>query len=183
MLHQKRNSETNVPNPAETISACMDGELSAADCQHLLQQRRHDEFSSHWQAWHLIGDTLRETPATPSNLARRIAAQLAQEPAIVAPKPVRRSAQHYLLPIAASVAAVTVVSLSTLYFSSQKPVVNPAQIASVSTATKPIARTTNVARIDTERLNRFMAAHRDFTADGNSPLMDATFHLPQEPAR
>lgn len=183
MLHQKRNFETSATNPTEAISACMDGELNDTDCRHLLQQRRHDEFSDHWQTWHLIGDTLRETPATSSTLARRIAAQLAQEPAIVAPKPARRSVQHYLMPIAASVAAITVVSMSTLYFSNQKPAGNSAQMASLSTTAKPAASAPNVARIDTERLNRFMAAHRDFTADGNPPLMDATYHLPQEPAQ
>ena len=166
----------------EHISACMDGEVTNTECQQLLEQRRHDTFSAHWQTWHLIGDTLRDTPATSSTLARRIAAQLEQELPIVAPKPARRTiVQHYLMPIAASLAAVTVVSLSTLYFSGIKQPTNPAQVASIAPVTKHSAP--QIASIDEDRLNRFMAAHRDFTADGNSPLMDATYHLPQEPAQ
>lgn len=98
---------------AESVSAFMDGE---AQCPTALL--RDPQAREHWDSYHLIGDVLRAPglARSPSgNFQARMAAALAEEPAIVAaPAPVPatpvRRATRYAVPglaLAAAVAAVT----------------------------------------------------------------------------
>lgn len=74
----------------EQLSALMDGDLEQ---QGIVDQLRSDEaLAGCWQRYHLIGDAMRhELPERLHlELGDRIAAALEQEPAIVAPQPVKR---------------------------------------------------------------------------------------------
>ncbi len=164
---------------AELVSAGIDGEVDDQELAQLLDLYADTAHAQRWQIGHIIGDTLRETPVLSSGIARRVAEQLADEPTILAPRhrsPTNRSRlmNKYFMPLAASVAAIAVVSWSALHI----PVTGqtPVQVASIAPTTQP-------AKIDQVRLHSYMAAHRDFSPGADSPLMDATYQVPAEPAR
>lgn len=65
------------------ISALVDGELPQADAELALAALQEKDGKQAWDRYHLIGDTLRATPAPDLSpgFAERLAAALAQEPA------------------------------------------------------------------------------------------------------
>jgi len=97
----------------ERISEWMDGELDSLQADLLLRRLGDADTRANWATWHLIGDTLRGD--TGCDVAARVAARLAEEPTVLAPRPLIGSQGRNLgLSIAASVAAVTVVGYLAL---------------------------------------------------------------------
>jgi len=96
----------------ERLSALMDDQGDHAECEHCLGEVRVDaELRETWQVYHLIGDVLRGTDG--GTLPATFAQRLADEPTILAPRSARGSRgtlRRYVLPIAASVAAVAFVA-------------------------------------------------------------------------
>jgi len=96
------------------ISALMDGELMQAEQSEPLRALREEgEALEAWRAYHLISDSLQETPILSIGFSARFAERLALEPTILAPASIRPQAvtNPYRIPLsaAASVAAVALV--------------------------------------------------------------------------
>jgi sigma-E factor negative regulatory protein RseA len=97
------------------ISALMDGELMQAELSEPLRALREEgEALETWRAYHLISDSLQETPILSSGFSARFAERLALEPTILAPAsiPPRAVKRPYLAPLsaAASLAAIALVA-------------------------------------------------------------------------
>lgn len=93
------------------ISSLMDGEAENEHAVRILGSRRgQDDWTEVWDAYHLIGDCLRQTDPLSPGFSSRFSARLAEEPTILAPQ--RRklpSVDHPLVALsaAASVAIIT----------------------------------------------------------------------------
>lgn len=97
----------------ERISEWMDGELDGLQGELLLRRLDDAETRATWSTWHLIGDTLRGDAGC--EVAARVSARLAEEPTVLAPRPlIGTQVRNLGLSIAASVAAVTVVGYMAL---------------------------------------------------------------------
>ena len=94
------------------ISALMDGELERHEAAALLDALRTEgEMRDAWRTYHLIGDAMHDTRMLSPGFAGRVAARLAAEPTVLAPRlaPAERP-RWQLLSAAASVAAVAMVT-------------------------------------------------------------------------
>ncbi|MGA7986735.1 MAG: sigma-E factor negative regulatory protein [Burkholderiales bacterium] len=135
------------------ISMLMDGELGEREFEAALASlAREDEARRAWCTYHLIRDALRGENVPGTNLAAGVAARLAREPTILAPRrtvqiPVR--GRWMALSAAASIAAVVLVGW--LAFAPRPmPDTGPlaARIAAVPrTATDPLARPQAAVRV------------------------------------
>lgn len=107
------------PGTGESLSACMDGELSSAEREALLAEIRGEErLQGEWSVYHCIGDVLRseELSCQRAGFQARFAVLLEAEPHIFAPQAARANAaragrRKWIKPasLAASVAAAVVV--------------------------------------------------------------------------
>ena len=97
----------------QRISALMDGELERPEAAGPLEALRDEgEAREAWRSYHLIGDAMRDTRMLSAGFAARVAAGLAQEPTVIAPRriaAVRQRPRWKVLSAAASVAAVALV--------------------------------------------------------------------------
>lgn len=96
------------------VSELMDGELEGTEAQRLVSALREEgEDREAWRTYHLIGDSLRDTRALSPGFAGRMLARLAEEPTVLAPveraDAARRGIRRFLVPVAASAAAVAMV--------------------------------------------------------------------------
>jgi sigma-E factor negative regulatory protein RseA len=97
----------------ERISELMDGQLDGVQMDLLLRRLGDAEAQATWATYHLIGDALRGDAGC--EVAARVNARLAQEPTVLAPRPITSATTRGLgMSIAASVAAVTVVGYLAL---------------------------------------------------------------------
>ncbi|BCB26982.1 sigma-E factor negative regulatory protein [Sulfurimicrobium lacus] len=93
----------------EKISQLMDGELDDAEAQRFFAALQDSEAQREWQAYHLIGDVLRDTSVVSDDFMGRFSERLAGEPTVLAP---HRTSRHNTRTIALSAAAsVTAVGL------------------------------------------------------------------------
>lgn len=95
------------------ISALMDGELDDDEARVVFGRlKQNKEARDEWQIYHLIGDSLRQTPAAwEDGFSARFAEKFAAEPTVLAPsrqQKIRRSV--VALSIAASLAAISLVT-------------------------------------------------------------------------
>ena len=179
----ERILSTTHPIEHERISSAMDGELTAHEYGDIARLCQQTEQAAQWHDWHAIRDALQQTPYCAS-IADRVAQQLALEPTILSPQRKPHRFSHVAMPLAASLAAVVVVGWSALHFTNLgNP--SPATLATLSTPLTQVATVSHIqqasidaGKIDQARLNRYMAAHRDFATDANSPLMDASYQVP-----
>lgn len=177
---------SRAPGPAEDdcalLSALVDGD---ADALHSACDRwaRDAESRQTWYAYHVIGDVLRsdELAASPARDAAFLAAlreRLADEPVVVAPAPVLRRRQPWLLPAAAAAGFVAVAGVMVVFrlgASAGGPVVADATPASqpatmsagdlrrVNTESVPPSRTELQVQgrmIRDPQLQRMLEAHR-----------------------
>ncbi len=169
--HTDAESTTGINNPSASVSAAMDGELDDTALREWILSCKPDSAAAeNWQTYHVIGDTLRQMPLNSSPLAEKVMFMLQDEPTVLAPQ--RKSMKKFVMPIAASVAAICLVGWSAL------------NIPSGVTRTPVIAAVPmQMAKIDQTKLANFIAAHRDFSPGATSPFMDASFQVPAEPAR
>ena len=128
------------------ISMLMDGELGEREFDGALASlAREDEARRAWCTYHLIRDALRGENVPGTNLAAGVAARLAREPTILAPRrgihPPMRT-QWMALSAAASVAAVALVGWLALV---PRPVPD-AGPAGASMANAPQAKAAPVAQ-------------------------------------
>ena len=97
---------------SERISRLMDGDVDDSELTGCCAEMKSDDAIATWVCYHVIGDHLRGTGTHSRRLSARVAAALASEPTVLAPKPrMAASAQPatFAWAIAATLAAVTVV--------------------------------------------------------------------------
>ncbi|HWA36670.1 MAG TPA: sigma-E factor negative regulatory protein [Burkholderiales bacterium] len=96
----------------EKISALMDGELEDREAAGAIGTLQGDgDARDAWRAYHLIGDAMRDTRALSPGFADRVAARLAQEPTVLAPRRLKPEARPWYAIPAAAAAGVAGVSL------------------------------------------------------------------------
>ena len=156
----------------EKISMLMDGELDERDAQGQFQRLKDDpELLRGWHAYHLVGDALRGERPLSAGFNERLAARMASEPTVLAPRrgPTRRAAT-YALSAAASVSAVALVGwaafvnhpLAPTSPTAQPLASTPAVIAPVSVpAASPQPQ---LASVPSEgKMNEYLIAHQEFS--------------------
>ena len=121
----QQNIDSSINMKLESLSACMDGELSAADRDELLGQLKSDgALQTEWSVFHCIGDVLRsdELACQRDGFNARFATLLQAEPHVFAPRAAQANAgmgrpSRWLKPasLAASFAAVAVVAGVAVY--------------------------------------------------------------------
>jgi sigma-E factor negative regulatory protein RseA len=96
------------------VSALMDDALEDGPRKALFDRLAHDpSLRQTWLEYHLIGDVLRGSTVTRSDVADRVLAALAQEPTVLAPMRVlarKRGMLRLALPIAASIMGIGAVA-------------------------------------------------------------------------
>ena len=156
------------------LSAAMDGELDDTALTACLRQYKQDEsMHRQWEAYHVVGDVLRQTPFISSNLAAKINRQLTDEPTVLAPKRYH-AITKYAMPMAASIAAVMLVSWSALNLPN----------AATGTTQPPLAvAQLQQDKIDQVELADFISAHRDYSPGATSPFVNASYQVAAEHSR
>jgi len=142
----------------DTISALMDGELHDHEAlQVIARAKGREEVLATWDAYHLIGDTLRRTPPLSLDFNAKISARLALEPTILAPsKPRASKPAMWAWSAAASVAAVAVVGWVSLKSPNGASPDNPLPNSAVVVAqAQPQQARPNV--------NEYLLAHQEFS--------------------
>ena len=144
------------------ISALMDGELDGREAAGALESLRAEgEARDSWRAYHLISDAMRSTRPLSAGFAARVAARLAQEPTVLAPKrgfdprPLLGERRWQLLSAAASLAAIGFVSVA--YFSQERQAAEPLAAAG---AARP-AESVQVA--PPEAAHDYLLAHQTYS--------------------
>jgi sigma-E factor negative regulatory protein RseA len=183
---------------AERLSALADGEVDGAAAAAACGAWKSDvELRRTWHAWHLIGDVLRSEDLASSAEGDQaflvaLRARMAAEPVVLAPEPLpvatspassHRSAGRWLLPSAVAAGFVMVVGTFVVLGpagtpASQAPTLArsaaPAspdgsfRQASIRESAAPEAVALNGQMIRDARLERYLAAHKQFA--GTSAL-------------
>ena len=160
------------------VSALVDGELDEATIERTIDALlASDELACFWADAHRAGDWLRSDEVVGigdgQSLMRRIAAELAAEPTVLAPRSTRRSRGFWIrtgLPGASVAAALVVVAWVATPFgrgengdklASAQPTVLivPSTVAGQQQGVQQTALKT----VDPDRLSEYLAAHRDVT--------------------
>lgn len=154
--------ETMTDTLGERLSALMDGELSEAEAEPVLEALRQDnELQSRWERYQLIGDALRNhlPDYMSADLASQVSEALANEPALLVPQARRRALPLVLRPVAglavaASVAMVAILGLQLLRDNEASPVLGP--VADAGRTTQP-----NLERpsVQTQLDRRYLVNH------------------------
>jgi len=101
----------------EKISALMDGDLALEDAEYLMTaMKAKGETAEAWSTYHLIGDVMRDDPVLRADLTSRIMKEVANQPAVLAPKASLVQAKRPMLwSVAASLAGVFFVGWMVLH--------------------------------------------------------------------
>ena len=137
----------------ERVSALADGELDSHQLDALLARMREDSaLRARWAHYHLISDALHNnlTRGTQLDISQRVSAALENEPVIFAPVWQRAIPSRRIVKQAAGVAmaaSVTAVAIFGAQWMNQGMPAAP--VAAVATAAVPVAKTVEVAALDT----------------------------------
>jgi sigma-E factor negative regulatory protein RseA len=144
----------------ERISALMDGELddkSAGLAIDLLETDR--EARDTWRTYHLISDALGESRVLSEGFGERVAAALAKEPTVLAPKRRTAAEPRRWVALAAGVAAVSLVGW--LGFAPQQAALPPVAQAPQGPKSPPETRQQLVPL--PSGTNDYLLAHQAFS--------------------
>jgi sigma-E factor negative regulatory protein RseA len=168
----------------DRISELMDGELDDGSAGRVIDALASEgEAREAWRTYHLISDALGKSRMLPAGFSERVAAALAAEPTVLAPRrlAVPREPRRWLA-LAAGVAAVSLVGW--LGFGPQQTAVAP-----VAQAPKPLvvkeAKATVVPM--PSGANDYLLAHQAFSPrmsfQGMAPYALTVSGRAQEPRR
>jgi sigma-E factor negative regulatory protein RseA len=175
----------------DRISALMDGELDDKAAAQMIETLARDrEALETWGIYHLISDALRETRRLSDGFTARVAAQLAQEPTVLAPNarlPNRQRQPRRWYALAASVAAVALVGW--LGFAPQETAVAP--VARAPVVSQPAAEVKPAVVPALIPLpsgtNDYLLAHQGFSPrvslQGMAPYVRTVSEQLQEPRK
>ena len=176
--------------PGAWLSALVDGHPEGLDeaCR-----RWNDDATVRrdWHAFHLIGDVMRseELAARPGRDAAFLAGlrqRLAEEPVVLAPVPVQKRRQAWLVPAAAAAGFVVVAGVLVVVRMGQAPQPD-AQVADAAPPARGVRVEVPVPVAHDPALDPYVRAHRQFgpgitvTAPGY-PLRNADY-VPPQPVR
>lgn len=164
---------------AQDVSMMMDNELERDEIHDLVQHLRNDEqLKSCWEAYHLIGDTLRKNlpPFVLPDLTSRVSAAIQNEPSYFLPQqaaqsesvPRHRAAWSFAL--AASVTALAVVGMMQF----NRPVSAPLQ-QSLAVATLDAPHSAQVEKKIPAVVHPVVYASVTTEADGGSRLINTAY--------
>ena len=170
---------------SEQLSALMDGELTPDEMKHQISALKKDSaLNQTWAAYHMLGDAMRKSPQLSVGFTEKLARQLAAEPTILAPhRKTQSNTPRYAMPIAASVAAVSMVgvltwqmvqvnktdapisiaaaplnSLQNVAVTAPRPVLSAPVVSNVATLNRPA--TLQFSRVVS---NSYLMAHQEFS--------------------
>lgn len=135
----------------EQLSALMDGEIDLDRNPHLYTALcKSDEASKCWFTYHLIGDALRGDLRMQTGLQGRVMQALESEPTVLAPRRRLRDLVQlpFMLPMAASVAAVAFVGWVVWQSQGLQPDMAPPAMAQNA--------------VPGEALSNYMLAHHEY---------------------
>lgn len=148
----------------DKISQWMDGELGGHETREQLGRIKQDaELHQCWGAFHLIGDVMRGERALSREFEQRVAARLAGEPAVLAPR--HRVVSHfatYALSAAASVSAVALVGWLAFF---NNPLIPQPELTQAPTTPAPaIVPSEQLASVPSDgKMNEYLIAHQEFS--------------------
>lgn len=159
----------------EKISMLMDGELDEHASRGQLKRLKDDPaLARGWHDYHLVGDAMRGERPLSAGFNERLAARMAAEPTILAPRRTsKRSATAYALSAAASISAVALVGWVAFvnYPEAPAPQIAQAPLAALpaitaATAITPPAAAPQppLASVSSEgKMNEYLMAHQEFS--------------------
>ena len=143
----------------DKISVFMDGELDDKAAAQMIDVLGRDrEALEAWRTYHLISDALRESRLLSEGFTARVAAQLDQEPTVLAPQRLQPQPRPWYA-LAASIAAVALVGW--LGFAPQETAVAP--VAQAPVASKPVAEIKPALVPLPSGTNDYLLAHQGFS--------------------
>ena len=144
----------------DKVSALMDGELDEHEARRVvLGLKDAGEARESWATYHTIGDVLRGESLPAFDVSGRVAAAVADEPAILAPRrPARMNRPlTYALSAAASVSAMAVVGWMAF---SGNPSTLPLEIARNAPVVQKIPEAQLVSTPSDGQMNDYLLAHQ-----------------------
>lgn len=155
------------------LSVLMDGELDDEESRVVLGKLKQDEaLRAEWEVYHLIGDSLRQTPVWDEGFKARFAERLAAEPTVLAPRAMQTAARPPLnWSLAASLAAVSLVAWTAYQLNQPDAGARQAKIPEIASAGSM-----------SPNLNDFLNAHQEFSVaaiHGASPYLQASLERQQ----
>jgi sigma-E factor negative regulatory protein RseA len=163
----------------EQLSACLDGELPAAELDLLLKRlERNPELREALGRYTVIGETLRHSkPAVASrSFADKVMAAVEQEPAVarrraprVSPVLLQRLRPVAGIGIAASVAAIAIFSVQRAGVAPEtvatgEPAAAPSAVVAQSTDYVVPTSTSGPAFVPATRLTNYVVAHSEYSS-------------------
>lgn len=141
----------------ERISTLMDGELNGDETEALLGRiKQHPETLQEWQAYHLIGDALRQPDHISKDISIALRERLRAEPTVLAPhRLVGKKISNFAMSVAASVAAFSLVVWMSVQIGSEPP----AQMA-MQQQSREVQRA--VYSLD-QGMNEYLMAHQELS--------------------
>lgn len=146
------------------ISALLDDELAPDQASRAIDALRRDsELQNAWNVYHLIGDTLRDSPGHSPDLAARVMARLAEEPVLFVPSvQPKRSPLRLALPMAAAVMGMAVVGWVALSLNTPVPVEVAAKASPAEMQAAPVA----AQAPPSGALKEYLVAHQAHSPSG-----------------
>ncbi|AAQ59731.1 sigma-E factor negative regulatory protein [Chromobacterium violaceum] len=144
----------------ETISALMDGELDGPDADKAIAAIAGDkDLDDAWEQYHLIGDAMRANRLSSLNVRAKVAARLAEEPTVLAPRRwtrPRKARAASAVALAASVSFAAVVGWQQLSHRNAPP-------SAIADRGVPVQIANPAAVMDQD--DPYVLAHQEVTAD------------------
>ncbi|MCD4504011.1 sigma-E factor negative regulatory protein [Chromobacterium piscinae] len=144
----------------ETISALMDGELDGPDADKAIAAIAGDkDLDDAWEGYHLIGDAMRANRLSSLNVRAKVAARLADEPTVLAPRRwtrPRKARTASAVALAASVSFAAVVGWQQLSHRNAPP-------SAIADRGVPVQIAKPAAAMDQD--DPYVLAHQEVTAD------------------
>ncbi|MCC6656718.1 MAG: sigma-E factor negative regulatory protein [Rhodocyclaceae bacterium] len=144
------------------ISALLDDELEQGQANRAIDALRRDrELQQAWNVYHLIGDTLRQSPVLSPDLSTRVLSRLAEEPVIFVPaRPPRPTPLRFALPLAASLMGMAAVGWIAL-------TLNAPQQQELAAQQRPQhQQTTSAVQPPAGALKEYLVAHQAHSPSG-----------------
>ena len=138
----------------EKISQLMDGELGRREAEATIKLLRSDQtLARGWETYHLIGDSLRREAQLRPDFIQRLHEKLEQEPTVIAPHTrLSHRVVRYTLPLAASVAGITLVAWLAM---------NAGQPPGTVVAVRPPPA--SIAAGPSRAVNDYLTVHQEFS--------------------
>jgi sigma-E factor negative regulatory protein RseA len=172
----------------DKISTLMDGELDEHQARgQVLRLKQDEELTRDWHTFHLIGDAMRGERALSPDFSRHLAARLAAEPTVLAPRrSTTKRAVAYALSAAASLAAVALVGGIAFF---NNPLAPQSEIARAPVTPAPAAvPSPQIASVPSDgKMNDYLIAHQEFSSStaiqGLAPYIRSVSSTPQSQGR